>query len=58
MLPGFIQPKLCKIQRLLKATPTVFKDYKFMKNLDLNIKNSTFEMLDSDNKEISIGKLV
>ena len=30
----FIQASLCKIQGLLKDFPTVFKDWKLMKNTD------------------------
>ena len=29
-----------------KASPTVFKDLKLMKNTDLSVKTSTSEMLD------------
>ena len=47
---------MSKIQRLLKASPTVFKDLKLMKNTDLSVK-STSEMLDRDNGDISTGKL-
>ena len=35
---GFIQASMSKIQGLLKASPTVFKDLKLMKNPDLIIK--------------------
>ena len=37
---GFIQACLCKIQGLLKNSPMVFKDYKFLK-----ILNFTLEMV-------------
>ena len=43
--PGFIKANMSKIQGLLKASPTVFKDVKLMKNTDLSV-NFTSEMLD------------
>ena len=54
---------LCKIQGLLKDSPMVVKDYKFMKNTDFNLclvflkcMYLSSEMLDRDNEEISIRK--
>ena len=35
---GFIQASLSKIQGHFMDSPTVFKDYKFMKNTDLSVK--------------------
>ena len=35
LLPGFIQACMSKI--LLKASPTVFKDFMLMKNTDLSV---------------------
>ena len=35
---GFIQASMSKIQGLLEDPPTVFKDYKLMKNTDLNVE--------------------
>ena len=35
---GFIQASISKIQGLLKASPTVFKDLKLTKNTDLSVK--------------------
>ena len=35
---GFIQASTSKIQGLLKASLTVYKDLKLMKNTDLSIK--------------------
>ena len=35
---GFIQASKSKIQGLLKASPTVFKDLKLMKNTDQSVK--------------------
>ena len=37
-LSGFIQASMSKIQGLLKATPTAFKDLKLMKNTYLSVK--------------------
>ena len=38
---------MSKIQELLKASPTVFKDFKLMKNTDLSVK-----VLDLDNETL------
>ena len=38
ILSEFIQASMGKIQGLLKASPTVFKDLKIMKNTDLSVK--------------------
>ena len=35
---GFIHASMSKIQGLLKASPTVFKDLKLMKNTDRSVK--------------------
>ena len=35
---GFIQVSMSKIQGLLNASPTVFKDLKLMKHTDLSVK--------------------
>ena len=35
----FVQASMSKIQGLLKASPTVFKDLKLMINTDLSVKN-------------------
>ena len=40
-IAGFIQASLCKFkdfQGLLKDSPVLFKDYKFMKNTDVHFK--------------------
>ena len=34
----FIQASLSTIHGLLKDSPTVFKEYRFMKNTDLSVK--------------------
>ena len=36
--PGFIQSSISKIQGLLKASPTVFKDLKLIENMNLSNK--------------------
>ena len=38
ILSEFIQASMGKIQGLFKASPTVFKDLKLMKNTDLSVK--------------------
>ena len=51
-IAGLIQARLCKIQGLFKDFsdfPTVFKDWKLMKNTDLQVK-----MLESITKDISL----
>ena len=35
---GYIQASMSNIQGLLKASPTIFKDLKLMKNTDLRVK--------------------
>ena len=50
---GFIRASMSKIQGLLKASPTTFKDLKLMKNSDLRVKI----LLQKDNGDISTGTL-
>ena len=38
LITGFIQASMSKIQGLLKATPTIFKDLKLMNITDLSVK--------------------
>ena len=46
------------IQGLVKDSPVVLKDYKFMEILTFTLKfYFIYEMLDCDNEEISIRKL-
>ena len=48
--------KFKEVSRTSQDYPTVFKDLRFMKNPDLHIKNSIFEMLDYITKDIKFRK--
>ena len=60
-LPGFIQASMSKIQGLLKDFSSPSNSFQGLKNNEKywsKCSNSTSEMLDCDNGDISTGKLV